>query len=183
MFFPHGWFPSISNFFPSLIANFTQNHETSNMYQRQWWFGAWREVLIVVIEVNFTQSSVTFLLIKLNPANQLRLVVYPIMYRVFIHSRWLAGFLPSTVSLPDSFLAATLEGGPKRLVPWQPCGRMGSLRDEVEQLITVDDGKCMKMDLKIGSWKFFEFLIVSNCFVLQGTEMYHHFNMVFLCLS
>ena len=35
-----------------------------------------------------------------NPANQLRLVVYPSIYRVsmgFIHPRWLAGFLPSTV--------------------------------------------------------------------------------------
>ena len=33
-----------------------------------------------------------------NPANQLRLVVHPILYRVFLHPRWLAGFLPSTVS-------------------------------------------------------------------------------------
>ena len=70
---------------------------------------------------------------------------------------------PSTVSLPDSFLAASLQGGPKRLVPWQPCGRMGSLTDEVEQLITVDDGKCMKMEFE--NW-IFKVLWVSNSFKL-----------------
>ena len=32
-----------------------------------------------------------------NPTNQLRLVVYPIIYKGFVHPRWLAGFLPSTV--------------------------------------------------------------------------------------
>ena len=31
-----------------------------------------------------------------NPANQLRLVVYPMIYSFFIHPRWLARFLPST---------------------------------------------------------------------------------------
>ena len=35
-----------------------------------------------------------------NPANQLRLVVYPIIYRVFYIPGG-AGFLPSTVSLED----------------------------------------------------------------------------------
>ena len=29
--------------------------------------------------------------------NQLRLIVYPIIYKVFVHPRWLAGFLPSLV--------------------------------------------------------------------------------------
>ena len=33
-----------------------------------------------------------------NPADQLRLVVYPIIYDGFVlHPRWLAGFLPSTI--------------------------------------------------------------------------------------
>ena len=37
-----------------------------------------------------------------NPANQLRLAVYPIIYKVFIHPRWFAGFLLSTVWVATS---------------------------------------------------------------------------------
>ena len=70
---------------------------------------------------------------------------------------------PSTVSLPDSFPGAPLEGGPKRLVPWQPCGRMGSLTDEVEQLITVDDGNLYEHGFE--NW-IFKVLWVSNSFKL-----------------
>ena len=39
------------------------------------------------------------LMVQKSGIHQLRLVVYPIFYRVFIHPRWLVGFQPSTVSL------------------------------------------------------------------------------------
>jgi len=39
-----------------------------------------------------------------NPANQLRLVVYPIIYKVFLHHpRWLAGFSSINSMTMDSF--------------------------------------------------------------------------------
>ena len=38
-----------------------------------------------------------------NPAHQLRLVIHPIICRVFLHLRWFAGFLPSAVSSMHTF--------------------------------------------------------------------------------
>ena len=37
--------------------------------------------------------------------HQLRLVVYPSVYEGFIHSMWLAGFLPLTVSLIEAHMS------------------------------------------------------------------------------
>ena len=41
--------------------------------------------------------------------HHLRLVVYPIIYKGFIHPRWLAGFLPSTLCFFRPEISITLQ--------------------------------------------------------------------------
>ena len=51
--------------------------------------------------------SIPVLLIQKSGEHQLRLVVYSIICQGFLSPRWLAGFLPSTVSPPYSWKKTT----------------------------------------------------------------------------
>ena len=78
-----------------------------------------------------------------NPANQLRLVVYPISYRVlFIHPRWLAGFLPSTAR-PNTKSCIFWGGGRLRemgldLWPFQPFVLFSDSTMKLKRLTILD---------------------------------------------